>query len=98
MFAHNYLASSIAVKHRLFNSTTAICLHTVKWLNSCIWPQDGILTGTTTLELSGPESYGNEGVFHIPKAPVLKNTDSDVIGIFYCSRWFNLKLVCDLAI
>ena len=32
-----------------------------KWLNSSIWPIDGILTGTTTPDQSEPESKGNEG-------------------------------------
>ena len=36
-----------------------------KWLNSSIWPIDGILTGTTTPGQSGPESNGNKEVFHI---------------------------------
>ena len=29
-------------------------------------PIDGTLTGTTTLNQSGPKSNGNEEVFHIP--------------------------------
>ena len=34
-------------------------------LNSSIWTVDPTLTGTTTLNLSGPGSNGNEGVLHI---------------------------------
>ena len=39
-----------------------ISLHTVKWLNSSIWPIDWTLTGATPLVKSGPGSNGNEGV------------------------------------
>ena len=35
-------------------------------LESSIWPIDGILTGITTLDQSGPRSNGNEGVLLIP--------------------------------
>ena len=37
----------------------------IKWLNSATWLIDQILTGITTLGQDGPESNGNEGVFHI---------------------------------
>ena len=37
-----------------------------RWLNSSIWPIVGTLTGTTTLDQSGPGSNGNERVLHIP--------------------------------
>ena len=37
-----------------------------KKLNSSIWPIDGTLTGTTTLDQNGPESNGNKRILHIP--------------------------------
>ena len=40
---------------------------TVLWLNSSIWPIDGVLTGTTTSYQSGPGSNGIEELFHIPQ-------------------------------
>ena len=43
-----------------------ICFHTVKLLNSSIWPIDMTLTVTTTLGQSGPGSNSNEGVLHVP--------------------------------
>ena len=36
---------------------------TDKWLNSYIWPIDGILTGITTSGESIPRGNGNEEVF-----------------------------------
>ena len=45
------------------NLKSVICLHIV----CCIWPLDRILSGATTLDLSGPGSDGNEGVFHVPQ-------------------------------
>ena len=36
-------------------------------LNSSIWPIDKTLSGVTTPGESGPGSYGNEGVLHIPE-------------------------------
>ena len=32
----------------ILNNLKLICLHTVKWLSSSIWPIHGIWTGTTT--------------------------------------------------
>ena len=37
-----------------------------KRLNSSILPTNGTLTGTTTLDQSGPGSTGNERAFHFP--------------------------------
>ena len=37
-------------------------------MNSSIWPIDGTVVGTTHLSQSGPESNGNEGVFHISQS------------------------------
>ena len=34
---------------------------------SPIWPKDGALTCTTTVNQSGPRNNGNEGVLHTPK-------------------------------
>ena len=42
-----------------------MCMHTVKWLNSSIWPIDETLTGTTTTSQSGHGNNGNEGILHI---------------------------------
>ena len=35
--------------------------------NSSIWPIDRTLSSATTPSLSGPGSFGNEGVLHIPQ-------------------------------
>ena len=43
-----------------------------KWLNSCNWPIDGILKGSTTPFQSGPGSNANERVLHIPQTQGLK--------------------------
>ena len=50
-----------------FHLVSVICLHTVKLLNSSIWPINEILTGTTTPDQSGPGSNGNEW-FHNPQS------------------------------
>ena len=39
---------------------------------SSIWPIDIALSDATIPGQSGPGSNGNEGVLHIPKAPILK--------------------------
>ena len=62
------MVSVLLFNTNIFNLTSDICLHTVKWLNSSTWTRDGILIGTTTLSLSGPGSNGNEGVLHIPQS------------------------------
>ena len=36
-------------------------------MNRSIWSRDGTLIGTTTLDQSGPESNGNEGVLYTPQ-------------------------------
>ena len=54
-----------------------MCLHTVKWFNSSIWPIDGTLTGVTTQSLSGPGSNGNEEVLHIPQSSRTEDSPSD---------------------
>ena len=36
--------------------------------NSSVWNIDRTLSGATTLDQSGPESNGNEGVLHIPQS------------------------------
>ena len=59
------------------NSTSVICLHTVKWLNSSIWAIDGTLTDTTTSGQSGPGSNGNEGVLYIPQRTKTEPSPSD---------------------
>ena len=59
------MVSSIAIKHKQFNLTSVICLHTVKLLNSSIWPIDEILMGTTTPELIWPGSNDIDGVLYI---------------------------------
>ena len=43
-------------------------MQTVKWLNSSIWPINGILTGATTPGQSEPKSNGNESVLHITQS------------------------------
>ena len=45
-----------------FNLASVICLHTVKWSNSSIWPIDGALT-----DQSRPGSNDNERILHIPQ-------------------------------
>ena len=64
-----------------FNSISVICLHTVKWLNSSIWPIDRTLTGTTTLGQSGPGSDSNEGILQIPQSSGTGNSPSDCLGL-----------------
>ena len=48
-----------------------------KWLNSSIWPKDGILTGTTTQGQSEPGSNGNEEILHIPQSSRSRASPSD---------------------
>ena len=50
-----------------------------KWLNSCIWPQDGTLTCTTILGQSGPWSNGNEEALHIPQSSKTRASLSDIL-------------------
>ena len=45
-------------------------------MNNSIWPIDGILTGTITPGQSGPESNGNEGIFHTPQTPRASPSDA----------------------
>ena len=52
-------------EHKQFNLISAICFHTVKWLNSSIWFKDATLTGTKTSGHSGSGSMGSEGFLHI---------------------------------
>ena len=42
-------------------------------MNRPIWPLDGTLTGTITLDQSVSMSSGNEGIVHIPQPPRLKS-------------------------
>ena len=60
------MVSSIA------NLTSVFCLHTVKRLNSSIWPIDVTLKGIAPPSQSGPESNTNESVIHIPRASKLQ--------------------------
>ena len=46
-------------------ATDIYCLHTVKWLNSSIWPIDRTKTDTTTPGQSGSGSNDNVGVLYI---------------------------------
>ena len=52
----------------LSNTNSSNCTHLgfnhSKWLNSSIWPIDGILTDITTPGQSGPGSNGNEELLH----------------------------------
>ena len=50
-----------------------------KWLNISIWPINGALTGTTTLDLSGPGSNDNVEVLHIPQSSRTGGAPSDVL-------------------
>ena len=43
---------------------------------SSIWLIDRTLSGVTTPGYSGPESDGNEGVFHIPQSSSITGTSS----------------------
>ena len=61
------------------NSTSVICMHTVKDLNSSIWPIDGILTGTTTLGQRGCGWNGNDSVFYTPQISRADNSTSDAV-------------------
>ena len=45
-----------------------------EWLNLSIWPIDNTLTGTTTPGQSGPGSYDNKKVLHIPQTQELDLT------------------------
>ena len=63
--------------HRVICLILITCLHTVKWLNSCIWAKDWTLTGTTTLGQSGPKSNGNEEVLYIPQSSKTEASPSD---------------------
>ena len=48
--------------------TSVICLHTVKWLNSCIWLTDGTLTDTTIPGQSEPGNNSNKRVLYISQS------------------------------
>ena len=59
------------------NLTAVICLHTVKWLNSFIWPINGIQTDATTPDQNGTGGNTNEEVLHIPQSPRIGASPSD---------------------
>ena len=44
------------------------CFHHIKWLNCSIWPIDGNLTDTTTLDQSGLGTNDNERALQFPKS------------------------------
>ncbi len=51
--------------------------------NSSIRPIDRTLSGATTLSQSGPESDGNEEVFHIPQSSSITGTSlSDCLLLY----------------
>ena len=50
-----------------------------QFLNKSKWPMDGILTGTTTLDYSGPGSNGNEEVFHTPQISRTRASQPDAV-------------------
>ena len=63
-------------------------MHTIQMLNSSIWLMDRTLSFTPTPGQSGPESSGNEGVFHIPQSFKNGATPSDsVVLIIGQSLW-----------
>ena len=73
-----------------FKSTTtaAIGIHPTKaWLNSSIWPIDGILKGSTTLSQSRPGSNGNEGILHIPQSSKTRASPSDSLVSYLDHSW-----------
>ena len=73
------MVPSIGMYHSQFNLTSIICLLTVKWLNSSIWPLDGTLTSSTTPGESGPESNGNKGVLYIPQSSRIGASPLDAV-------------------
>ena len=48
---------------------------------------DGTLTGTTTLDQSGPGSNGNEGLRHISQSSRSGTSPSDDLGIIQDTHW-----------
>ena len=66
LFLHLHLLLWFLVLLCNINNSTVIFLHTVKWLNSSIWPIDGTLIGTTTPDQNGPGSNANKRVLCIP--------------------------------
>ena len=63
--------------------TLVICLHTVKWVKSSIWPIDGTSSGTTTPSESEPRSNDYEGVLHIPQSSsIIGATRSDGLASY----------------
>ena len=52
------------------------------WLNSSIWPIGGTLSGIISLDQSGPESNGNEGVLHIPQSSRTGVSPSDSFVLY----------------
>ena len=59
--------TSDSIQHNLFMCTQLNDFKCSKWLNSSIWPLDGTLTGTTTLDQNGPGINGNKDGLHIPQ-------------------------------
>ena len=60
-----------------------------KWLNTSIWPLDGTLTGTITLDQNGLGNIGNEGVTpHSPKFQDLSLTIR--CNLVHSLRWRGL--------
>ena len=51
------------------------------FLNRSIWTKSETLTDTNTLCQSGPESNGNEGVFH---TPYISRTGASSLDAVYC--------------
>ena len=88
------------------NNSTVICLHTVKWLNSSIWPIDWTQTDTTTPGQSGAESNGNQRVLHITQSSKTEALPFDgkypghslgggcyhsAVSLFNCPSWLGCR-------
>ena len=55
---------------------------------SSIWPIDRTLSGATTLGQSGPGSYGNDRVLHIPQSSSITETSPSDCLVSYPGHSF----------
>ena len=62
----SYIASSNLIEYK-------------KFLNRSLWPIDENLTGTTSLNQSGPGNNGNEGVLLTPQISKSAASSSDAV-------------------
>ena len=80
------------MKDYQFNLTSIICLHTVKWLNSSVWPTD-----TTSPSQCRPGSNDYEEVIYISLSSRTRASPSDAVSYSGQLLWggvFTFAKIC----